>query len=121
MKENDSELNNQASRDEILEISRNENKNGDEREKQIYKSAIQIAYSIGIILTGIIMLVTSVLNRELPAELMIVYFGMAGTSGFYCGVKLTKRKPLFFAGGIICSMACLLFIIYWILRLCGVL
>ena len=50
----------QPTREDILAASRNENKNGDEREKQIYKNAIQIAYSIGFILTCVIMLVSSV-------------------------------------------------------------
>lgn len=109
----------QPAREDILAASRNENKNGDEREKQIYKSAIQVAYSIGFILTCVIMLVSSVMGR-LSAELMIVYTGMAGTMGLYCGIKFTKRKPLFLACGAVCILACATFIVYWILQLCGV-
>lgn len=109
----------QPTREDILAASRNENKNGDEREKQIYKNAIQIAYSIGFILTCVIMLVSSVMGK-LSAELMIVYTGMSGTMGLYCGIKFTKRKPLFLACGAVCLFACAVFIVYWILQLCGI-
>ena len=109
----------QLSREEILEMSREENKNGDEREKQIYKNAIQIAYSIGLILTGIILLVSSIIDK-LPSELLIVYMGMSGATGLYCGIKFTKRRRLFLASGIICTITCVFFVVFWILELCGV-
>lgn len=113
------EADDKPTRDEILARSRAENRHGDERDNHIYKSAIQIAYSIGLILTGIIMLVSSILG-ELPAELMIVYMGMTGTMGLYCGIRFTKRKPLFIACGVICLIASAFFTVYWILQLCGV-
>lgn len=114
------EENAQPTREEILAISREENKNGDEREKQLYKSAIQIAYSVGSLLTGIIVLVSSVFDK-VPAELMIIYTAMTGTMALYCGIKFTKRKRLFLACGGGLLAICVFFIVYWILGLCGVL
>ena len=119
MEENENKEITQLSREEILAISREENKNGDEREKQIYKNAIQIAYSIGLIMTGIILLVSSIIDK-LPSELLIVYMGMSGTTGLYCGIKFTKHRRLFLASGIICLITCVFFIVFWILGLCGV-
>lgn len=114
------EVKTSPTRDEILAISREENKNGDEMEKDTYKIAIQIAYSLGLLLIGIIMLVSSILNRGLPTELMIVYMGMTGTSGLFCGIRITKNKKLFLTSGVLCLIACVLFIVLWILELCGV-
>ncbi len=113
------EANSQPTREEILAISREENKNGDEMDRHVYKTAIQIAYGVGLLLTGIVILVSTIFS-ELPTELMIVYMGMAGATGMYCGVKFTRRRALFLASGVICLISCVAFIVIWILQLCGV-
>ena len=109
----------QPTREEILAISRAENKNGDERERDIYKTAIQIAYSVGLLLTGIIIFVASIFD-SLPTELMIVYMGMSAATGLYCGIKSAKKRKVLLSCGIICSLLCVFFIVLWILELCGV-
>ena len=90
------EANSQSTREKILAISRKENKYGDEMDNYIYKTAIQIAYSVGLLLSGIIILVSTIFS-ELPAELIIVYMGMMAATGLYCGAKFTKRRALFLA------------------------
>lgn len=110
----------QPTREEILAISRAENKNGDERERDIYKTAIQIAYSVGLLLTGIIIFVASIFD-SLPTELMIVYMGMSAATGLYCGIKSAQKRKLLLSCGVICSLLCVFFIVFWILELCGVL
>ena len=107
-------------RDEILESSRVENKQGDEREKNIYGKALQIAYSIGIILIGVISLVNTIVVGKTPIELWIVYMGITAVWSLYYCIKVNKRRPLFLACGIICSIAFILFTVSWILELCGV-
>ncbi len=111
---------NQPSREEILAMSREENKAGDEREAQNAKKAMQIAYAVGIIIIGIIQLVHVFRGDKLPSELYIVCMGMMSTMGFYSGVKMSKQRGLYLAEGIVCGIACILFTVYWILGLCGV-
>ena len=107
-------------RDEILESSREENKQGDEREKNIYGKGLQIAYSVGIILIGIISLVNTIVVDKTPVELWIVYMGITAVWSLYYGIKVDKRRPLFLACGIICSITFIFFTVSWILELCGV-
>ncbi len=110
----------QLSREEILAISRNENKNGDEREKNLYGKGLQIAYSIGVILIGVISLVNSIVVGKTPVELWIVYMGITAVWALYYGIKVGKHRPLYLTCGILCSIVCVLFTVYWILGLCGV-
>lgn len=111
--------NKQLSREEILASSRKENKQGDEREINIFRKGLQIAFCIGIILIGVISLVNTLVVGSTPSELWIVYMGMTAVWSFYY-LKAGKRKPLFIACGVICSIACVLFTVSWILGLCGV-
>ena len=108
------------SRDEILAKSREENKQGDEREKIIYGKGLQIAFSIGIILIGIISLVNTIVVGKTPIELWIVYMGITAVWSLYYGIKAGKHRPLFLTCGIICSISFLFFTVTWILGLCGV-
>ena len=111
----------QPTRDEILAISRQENKQGDEREKNLYGKGLQIAYSIGVILIGVISLVNAIVVDKTPVELWIVYMGITSVWALYYGIKVGKHRPLFLTCGILCGIACIFFIVIWILGLCGVL
>ena len=110
----------QLSREEILAISREENKNGDERDAQIYKRAMQLAFCIGVIVLGIIGIVSVIVIGETPIELYIVYMAMAAMMGLYCGIKSSKHRALFLAAGIVCTVAFVIMTVLWILKLCGV-
>lgn len=114
------ETNAQLTREEILESSRKENKQGDEREQNLYGKGIRLAYSIGVILIGIISLVNAIVVDKSPAELWIVYMGMTAVWSLYYGIRVGKHRPLFLFCGIFCSLTCVFFIVIWILGLCGV-
>lgn len=115
----------QPSRDEILAISRDENKKGDERELQVHYKAMNISYAVGVIIIGLIFLITAILGRggKATKELMMVYMGMTATWSLYDAIKSGKsgkRRALYLTCGIICTIACLFYLVFWILELCGV-
>lgn len=115
------EENTPLSREDILEASRKENKNGDERDNKIYLRGMQLAYSIGVVLISIVILTYSILDDKIiPKELMMVYMGMTTTWTLYYAVKSGKRRPLFISCGVVCAVAFVFFTVYWILELCGV-
>ena len=114
------EANSQLTREEILASSRQENKHGDEREQNINGKGMRLAYSIGILLIGIISLVNTIVLDKTPTEIWIVYMGMTAVWSLYYGIKVGKRRPLFLACGVICSITCVLFTVIWILELCGI-
>lgn len=118
--ETTAETNAQLTREEILEISRKENKQGDEREQNLYGKGMRIAYSIGVILIGIISIVNAIVIEKTPIELWMVYMGMTAVCLLYYGIKVGKNRPLFLACGIVCCIACVFFTVLWILGLCGV-
>lgn len=110
---------NDYNREEILARSREDNKNGDEMEKQyLYKGAF-LATGVGFFLYGIISIVIAVLG-SLSYEMNIVTFAIIGTMYTVFGVKATKRRPLFLSAGIVCLVTSLVTTVCWILRLCGV-
>lgn len=119
-KEPEQETKQPLSREEILAISRKENKNGDEREAQALRKGYQLAFSVGVLLIGVIVLVKVILSGKMPAELWIVYMAMLATWSLYYSVKTGKHKGLFIASGTLSFIACVFWTVYWILQLCGV-
>lgn len=107
-------------REEILAISRRENKNGDEREAQNLLRATGLAYSVGLIVIGIIQIVNAIIDNEIPLELYMIYTAMTATMGLYCGIKTVKHRALFLACGAVCGVCSIIFTVMWILKLCGV-
>lgn len=108
------------SREEILAMSRKENKNGDEREAQSYKTGLQLAYGVGMLFLGIVMLVRVILEDKIPADLWICFTAMMATLGLYYGIKTAKYRALFLTMGVLGALSCILFTVMWILELCGV-
>lgn len=111
----------QPSREEILAASRKENKNGDEMDVQNYRRGMQLAYSVGVILVGIVTIVHTILDGKMPVEIWAIYLGMQATWTLYYTIKSNKYKPLFIACAVISLIAFAFFAVYWILQLCGVL
>ena len=107
------------SKEEILAKSREENKNGDERESQALHRAAFTATGVGFLLYGIITIVLAVLDKH-SYEMNVVTFGMLGTMYTIWGIKTTKRKPLFLSTGVVCIAACVVSLACWIMELCGV-
>ncbi len=112
--------NDELSREDILAASRKENKDGDEREQQTYNRALSLGYGVGMILLGIVMIVSVIVEDKIPAELWMCCSVVWATSGLYYGIRTSKHKWLFLASGIISIIACVFFTVYWILQLCGV-
>ncbi len=115
----DNEKETSLSKEEILDRSRKENKNGDERENEYLYKGAYIATAVGFILYGIISIVLAVFDK-VSYEMNIVTFAIIGTMYTVFGFKTTKRKPLFLAAGFICLTASVAMLICWILQLCGV-
>ena len=108
------------SREQIFAISRKENKKGDEREVQENLKGMGFAYSVGILICGIVYLVDVLTGRETPFELMMAYTGMTAVWAIYYAVKTSKHRALFVACGVLSTVAFLFFTVFWILKLCGV-
>ncbi|MCM1438884.1 MAG: DUF6442 family protein [Roseburia sp.] len=108
------------SREEILAISRKENKNGDERDACITQRAMQFAFAAGLLVVGIVQIVLAALDRQVSLELYMVYTAMVTTQGLYCAIKMTKHKGLFIACGVMGGLTFVSFTVMWILQLCGV-
>ncbi len=117
--ENDEKEEKQLSKEEILEKSRKENKDGDEREKQYLYKGAYFATCIGFLLYGIISIVLAILEKP-SYEMNIVLFAIIGTMYTVFGAKTTKHKKLFLCAGIVCLVASVTTLVCWILMLCGI-
>ncbi|MDE6691046.1 MAG: hypothetical protein K2K04_03665 [Clostridia bacterium] len=110
----------QLSREEILAMSREENKNGDEREKQFYLKANSFALSIGLLLAGVIILVTSLVESRFPVEVMLITMAMQSVQSFIAARGVRKTRKLYLVVGIAEAVCAVFFLVFWILTLCGV-
>lgn len=111
----------QSSREEILALSRKENKHGDEREMQTYNKALQLGYGVGFICLSLVMIVNIIVDDVLPLEMWICFTAYMATMGLYYGIKTnTKKKALFLTEGIFGVACFIFFLVAWILKLCGV-
>ena len=110
----------QPSREEILAMSREENKNGDEMKKNIYKTGSYLAFRIGIIIAIIISAVSLILGKseELMLPMYSVVFGMMSTQSIYIGLKEKKKGLLALA--IVMAVSAAVLTVLTILMICGV-
>ena len=110
----------QLSREEILAISREENKHGDEREKQYYLKANALAFSVGLLVAGIIIIVTVLTSGRLPAEILLLTCSMQAVQSIVVAVGTRKLRKMYLVIGITEAVVAVFFLVYWILQLCGV-
>lgn len=116
------EENTPLSRDQILEASRKENKYGDEMSMQWREKAGTLAFSTGLLLSGIVMLVTVLVKNYLPYEVYLIICGMQAVQGLAIGIKCSGRiKKVYLIQGVLFAVLTALFLAVWILQLCGVL
>ena len=116
------EENTPLSREEILAASRKENKYGDEMSMQWRDRAGTLAFSAGLLLSGIVMLVTVLVKNYLPYEVYLIICGMQAVQGLAIGIKCSgKIKKVYLIQGILFAVLAALFLAVWILQLCGVL
>ncbi|MDE7257433.1 MAG: hypothetical protein K2N50_05715 [Clostridia bacterium] len=111
----------QPTREEILATAREENKDGDEREKQFFVKANSLAVSIGLVFAGLIILVSSLVEKRVPVEVMLIAMAMQSVQAFIAARGVRKTRKLYFAVGIVEAVLAVLFLVIWILQLCGVL
>lgn len=110
----------QPTREEILAMSREENKSGDERERQYFLKANSYAFSIGLLMAGLIILVTSLVENRFPIEVMLITMAMQSAQAFIAARGVRKTRKLYFVLGICEAVMAVFFLIFWILKLCGV-
>ena len=118
--EGSEEKGDKPTREQILEISRKENKRGDERDMQVNTRGMAMAYSVGVLVVALVNLVNVLVGRGMVVELMMAYAGMTAVWSIYYVVKTGKHKALFWVCGILCAITFLFFSAFWILKLCGV-
>ena len=117
MEENENKT---LSKEEILAKSREENKSGDEREKQQYAIANSLGFSVGLMLAGIVVLISVICTDRLPVEVMFVVTAMQSVQALLIGVKVRRQRKLYLTVGIVECVLSVVFLILWILELCGV-
>ena len=109
-------------KNEILEMSRAENKQGDEREKSAFMQASKIACAFGNIFCAILAVVALLLqNLELVPNIEFVLFTAWAVGDSICGTQKlvlyakTKKKNDLIAGVIytITATVCLATLIYF--------
>ncbi len=95
-------------RDEVLAKSRNENKNGDEREIQILANSSKIGMAVGGILAAVIVVFSEIVNEPLLGlSAWAVYFSMFGSRRLYQFVQTKEKIRLLQAAiGIAFGLAC---------------
>lgn len=110
----------QPTREEILAMSREENKNGDEKERQYFLKANSYAFAIGLLMAGIIILVSSLVQNRLPIEVMLIIMAMQSTQFFIAAHGVRKTRKIYLTLGICFAVLAVVFLVFWILQLCGV-
>ena len=82
-------------KDEILAKSREENKNGDEREKTSRIKSSAISAAVGALLCMIFMIVEELVFDRHSIHLWIIYFGIQFTSNLLEYIEIKRRATLF--------------------------
>ncbi|MDE6557750.1 MAG: hypothetical protein K2K39_01450 [Clostridia bacterium] len=110
----------QPSREEILAMSREENKNGDEKEKQYFLKANSFAFCIGLMMSGIIILITSLVENRFPIEVLLITTAMQSAQSFIAARGMRKTRKIYLILGICEAVCAVALLVFWILTLCGV-
>lgn len=110
----------QLSREKILAISREENKNGDEKEKQFYVKANSIALSAGLLVAGILMIISVAVQDRFPIEIVLITVTMQAVQSFGVAYGVRKARKLYLIVGICEAVAGVILLVLWILQMCGI-
>ncbi|MGN0823940.1 MAG: DUF6442 family protein [Candidatus Coproplasma sp.] len=114
------EINATLSKEEILEASRKENKNGDERERQGMLTAQSLAMSTGLFIGGIVILVSVLVTGKISVEIWLILCGMQTTQAIVNAVKMSKQRVIYIVLSVIFALCFIAFCVLWILEMCGV-
>ena len=110
----------QPSREEILAMSRKENKKGDEREGQWYAKAGTFAFCCGLLLAGIILIVSVFAEDKLRCDILLIVSAMQAVQQIIVGLHNRRLRKVSLTAGIVEAVCSVIFLILWILQLCGV-
>jgi hypothetical protein len=80
-------------KNDILAKSRNENKNGDERESDIRLRSYAISASIGAIICMLLIIIESFFDRS-TSMIWIIYSGMMVSKDVINAIKLKKKMDI---------------------------
>ena len=95
-------------KEEILEQSRNENKNKDTFDLEVQKTAARVAYFASFGLCVRVSAINWIFARKVSAQVWIVFFGMLSVAFFVKFFRLKKLHELFVALGYLAIFAALI-------------
>ncbi|MBP5618233.1 MAG: hypothetical protein J6X61_03685 [Clostridia bacterium] len=105
-------------KDEILERSRRENKNMDERERDALARAGRVASGVGGLVCGVILILEAIFAGQISYAIWAVYLSITGTTLLYKFLRLRRKHELIF--GLIELALAAVFLVFYILQLTGV-
>ena len=101
-------------KNKILEKSRKENENQDEREKAVLAKAAQKAVAVGGMLCAVLLIVNMFFNKAFNYAIWGIYLSMTGTMLLYKFICLKKKHELIF--GVLQLIAAAAFIIVYFIN-----
>ena len=104
-------------RDEILERSRKENKNGDFVEAAVLAKANAIAIAVGIIVCGILSVLHAIFAETPDFSVWTVYFSVLAATMLVKYVKLRRTHELLL--GLLYGGFCIFFFVLYLRNLLG--
>lgn len=112
----------EKSKEEILELSRQENKkSGDERQKERMKWSNYVGFVVTMSAALIVLIVKMILNEQWTELLVIIYSGVAAQNIAQAIVLEQKKlRPLFIFTAVLISLVAIFYWVEWILALCGI-
>ena len=104
-------------KDEILEMSRQENKKHDEMEKDVFAKGGQMAFTVGGLVCMAVILVETLLAKEVNMSTWAVYLSMSGTMLLSKYKRLHKKHELYF--GLAQLALAVIFFVMYVMKLAG--
>lgn len=114
----ESNLEDKLTKEDILSRSRNENKKGDEREKQIAKNASMVMMITLAVCVAVVYFTEAFVHETMRSDLLAVLWIMLTAGYVYQFVKL--KKKIYIALIVIYGLNAVLNTVMWILTLCGI-
>ena len=100
-------------KDDILKKSREENQNGDEREKDIQLRSYAIGAVIGMFLCVIFMFIENIILDRHSTPILIIYIGMMFSKSILDAIQLKKQSNIVIS--ILLGLSFVIFIALYIL------
>lgn len=114
------EENTQPTREEILATARKENNKGDEMEGQWYAKAGTLAFCCGLVLAGIILIVSVFVEDKLRCDILLIVSAMQAVQQIIVGLHNRKLRKVSLITGTVEGICAVIFLVMWILQLCGI-